>query len=225
MYEIIFLLFRNIFRSETARLLLRITFWSFGTTKLLNVSNPDNEFFFERTQIRSDAASPITTDGIPLKFVSTGNLTSADRLTFCWSIRNAVQKALRPKSGHGFRNLKGLIAGGFSHCLLPSPHFAIVFFFVLGSAFARLYLLLYKAQKKKHTKKNASYVRGLSVGNYFTPILRYPSFLSLAVIRQSAIAALRVETSRPLEGTLPKLHFSIHVCLQFNCAKIYNAFQ
>ena len=118
-------------------------------------------FFFERTQIRSEAASPITTDGIPLKFVSTGNLTSADRLTFCWSIRIAVQKALRPKSGHWFRNLKGLIAGGFSHCLLPSPHSAIVFFFVLGSAFARLYLLLYKAQKKKHTKKNASYVRRL----------------------------------------------------------------
>ena len=59
MYEIIFLLFRNIFRSETARLLLRITFWRFGTTKLLNVSNPDNEFFFERTQIRSEEASPL----------------------------------------------------------------------------------------------------------------------------------------------------------------------
>lgn len=68
-------------------------------------------------------------------------------------------------------------------------------------------------------------MQAMFVGNYFNPILRYPSFLPLAVIRQSAIAALRVETSRPLEGTLPKLHFLIHVCLQFNCAKIYNAFQ
>ena len=174
MYEIIFLLFRNTFRSETARLLLRITFWSFGTTKLLNVSNPDNEFFFERTQIRSEAASPITTDGIPLKFVSTGNLTSADRLTFCWSIRNAVQKALRPKSGHWFRNLEGLIAGGFSHRLLPSPHSAIVFFFVLGSAFARLYLLLYKAQKKKHTKKMLATYAGYVCGKLLQPHTTVP---------------------------------------------------
>ena len=154
MYEIIFLLFRNIFRSETARLLLRITFWRFGTTKLLNVSNPDNEFFFERTQIRSEAASPITTDGIPLKFVSTGNLTSADRLTFCWSIRNAVQKALRPKSGHRFRNLKGLIAGGFSHYLLPSPHSAIVFFFRPRISFrAVVSLTLQSTKEKTHQKK------------------------------------------------------------------------
>lgn len=47
-------------------------------------------FFFKQTQIRSDAASCITTDGTPLKFVSTGNLTTADKLTFCWPIRNAV---------------------------------------------------------------------------------------------------------------------------------------
>ena len=34
--------------------------------------------------------SHITTSGTPLKFVYTGNMTSADRLTFCQPIRNAV---------------------------------------------------------------------------------------------------------------------------------------
>ena len=34
--------------------------------------------------------SHITTGGTPLKFVYTGNMTSADRLTFCQPIRNAV---------------------------------------------------------------------------------------------------------------------------------------
>ena len=56
--------------------------------------------------------SHITTGGTPLKFVYTGNMTSADRLTFCQPIRNAVCL------------VKGLIAGSFncfSHCLLPLP--------------------------------------------------------------------------------------------------------
>ena len=35
--------------------------------------------------------------------------------------------------------------------------FPIIFFFVLGSAFARLNILFYQPQKKNHTKKNASY--------------------------------------------------------------------
>ena len=38
--------------------------------------------------------------------------------------------------------------------LAPSP---IVFFFVLGSAFARLNLLFYEPQKKKHSKTTAIY--------------------------------------------------------------------
>ena len=66
--------------------------------------------------------SCIINDGTPLKFVSSGNLTSADRLTFCRPIRNKC-RLLRPPFGRSFKNLKikgELIAGGFSDCLLPS---------------------------------------------------------------------------------------------------------
>lgn len=110
---------------------------------------------------------------------------------------------------------------------LPSPLTPLRhrFLFRPRISFRAVVFLTLQSTKEKTHQKNASYVRRLFVGNFFNPILRYPSFLPLAVIRQSAIAALRVETSRPLEGTLPKLHFLIHVCLQFNCAKIYNAFQ
>ena len=45
MYEIIFLLFRNIFRSETARLLLRITFWSLEPQNFLTCQILTMNFF------------------------------------------------------------------------------------------------------------------------------------------------------------------------------------
>ena len=47
-----------------------------------------------------------------------GNLTSADRLTFCWPA-NKECHLLHPKSGCSFKKLSRLIASGFSHCLLP----------------------------------------------------------------------------------------------------------
>ena len=55
--------------------------------------------------------------------------------------------------------------GSFSRCFLPYP---IVFFFVLGSAFARLYPLLYEPQKKKLTNKTASYASSAGYGGQYT---------------------------------------------------------
>ena len=59
-----------------------------------------------------------------------------------------------------FKNLKGFSIGGFSH-FSPRP-LPYHFFFVLGSAFVRLNLLLYQTTEKKKEankkKKNASYL-------------------------------------------------------------------
>ena len=53
--------------------------------------------------------------------------------------------------------------------LLPSPLALspIAFFFVLGSAFARLNLVLYEPQKKKDSKTTASYV-GYCKASFFS---------------------------------------------------------
>ena len=107
--------------------------------------------------------------------------------------------------------------------LLPSPLSPLPhrFPFRPRISFRAVVSLTLQSTKEKTHQKNASYVRRLCLWEITsTPYYDTPSFLPLAVIRLSAIAALRVETSRPLEGTLPKLHFLIHVCLQFNCAKI-----
>ena len=78
----------------------------------------------------TNQVSRITAVGTPLKFIYIGNLTFADRSTFCRPIRNAVccfrksenrtyfqvfQQSLR--FIHAF-NLLRLNAGGFSRCLL-----------------------------------------------------------------------------------------------------------
>ena len=61
-----------------------------------------------------------------IKFVSHGNLTSADRLMLCWPMRNAVHCVQKADS---FKDFKGLIVGSFSHCtspLAPSPSYSVL---------------------------------------------------------------------------------------------------
>ena len=61
-----------------------------------------------------------------IKFVSPGNLTSADRLMLCWPMRNAVHCVQKADS---FKDFKGLIVGSFSHCtspLAPSPSYSVL---------------------------------------------------------------------------------------------------
>ena len=57
------------------------------------------------------------------------------------------------RGGGGGGGARGEGSDGFSHCFSPLVLHPIVFCFELGSAFARLYLLLIEQQKKKHTKK------------------------------------------------------------------------
>ena len=129
--------FWNLFDLETAGLLWRIILQSFKTTELLQVYNTGDEDFLEQTQIKSNAESCNTTNSISLNFVSTGNLTSADRLTFtfCQLIRNAACCVCWPtefqkSQGVGWRWLFSMPSP-----LAPSP---------IVLAFARLYLLHYK---------------------------------------------------------------------------------
>ena len=81
--------------------------------------------------------SHITTSGTPLKFVYTGNMTSADRLTFCQPIRNAVCLVhfldAVSKISRGW--LQAVFLTAFSHCRGPCP---IIFCLDLCSDFVQL---------------------------------------------------------------------------------------
>ena len=107
--------FRNISRSETVRLLLRRIIWSlelqiFLTSKILVIN------FFCCASTNQARCCKLQYNR-RYSFVSTGNLTSADKLTFCRPVRNAA-----PSAGErSFKNSKGMNAGGFSLCLLPTP--------------------------------------------------------------------------------------------------------
>ena len=72
--------------------------------------------------------SHITTGGTPLKFVYTGNMTSADRLTFCQPIRNAVCLVhfLDAVSRISRGWLQAVFLTAFSPCPSSCP---IIFFF------------------------------------------------------------------------------------------------
>ena len=81
--------------------------------------------------------SHITTGGTPLTFVYTGNMISADRLTFFQLIRNAfclvhVLDAVS-KISRGW--LQAVFLTAFSHCRGPCP---IIFCFDLCLHFAQL---------------------------------------------------------------------------------------
>ena len=111
MCKIIFLLFRHTFPSETAN--LHDYSLGFRTAEfLLDVSNTDDEYYFF-------AASLITMDGTPLKFVSTGNVTSADRLTFCWPIRNPF--CYMPKADAVSKISRGWLQAVFLTAFTPLP--------------------------------------------------------------------------------------------------------
>ena len=133
----VFSSFWNLFDLETAGLLWRIILQSFKTTELLQVYNTGDEDFLEQTQIKSNAESCNTTNTISLNFVSTGNLTSADRLTFtfCQLIRNAAGCVCWPTE---FQKSQGV--GCRWLFSMPSP----LALSPIILAFARLYLLHYK---------------------------------------------------------------------------------
>ena len=108
--------------------ILRIIVWSFRTAEL-DVPNTDRntEFFFERTQMRWAALQPTV---LLWSFYALVDILSATQEC----------RLLRPIFGVVCR-----FAGGFPHCLLPlspppAPSPLIVFFFILGLAFARLNL-------------------------------------------------------------------------------------
>lgn len=86
---------------------------------------------------------------------------------------NQECRSLHPKSRHRFRNLKGLITGSFSHHLLPLPHSPIVFFFILGLAFA-CGISHCTHHKRKNTPKElpAMYAdHNMFMANDFKPIV------------------------------------------------------
>ena len=80
---------------------------------------------------QADAASHITTDGTPLKFVSTGgNLTSAGRLTFCRLARNVICYIQKADA------VSKILAGWLQALFLTafSPHFLFRSWFSFGVA-------------------------------------------------------------------------------------------
>ena len=99
---------------------------------------------------QADAASHITTDGTPLKFVSTSRESD-----ICWQVDIVLAGKecclLHPKSGCSFKNLSRLIAGGFSHCLLPLLSFSSLIQLWHG------WISYPTDQKRKNTPKKFSY--------------------------------------------------------------------
>ena len=102
---------------------------------------------------------------------------------------------------------------GFSHCVLPSPGSSpIVFVFVLGSAFARLNLLLYEQQYKRKripTKPTHRLTPEVFVRAYMTyypqkPILRlgYQGMLQLSTWRTRGLEDLLDLLPEELETAL-----------------------
>lgn len=96
-----------------------------------------------------------------IKFVSPGNLTSADRLMLCWPMRNAVHCVQKADS---FKDFKGLIVDSLSHCtspLAPSPSYSVLTSVQLSHVCARKCLLCEPQEKKTHPKiaSYAGYMR------------------------------------------------------------------
>ena len=99
-------------------------------------------------RIKRDGISAIKFEAARIHFLSDVFVRSRRR---CWCLNSLL----------GLR--KGGEKEGFSHPFSPLASCYIVFWFDVGSAFAWLYLLLYEPQKKKDTKKTASYADSASV--------------------------------------------------------------
>ena len=151
---------------------------------------PSKSFWSERNFTPKIVKQPIRQ---PLSWIALYNLRTILQLGVSWKVdaREAIERRHKcrewgrerpflissPRSpkyesllaGYALYSLLYLRGGGdeerrrffsLSSPLAPSP---IVFCFVLGSAFARLNLLLYEQQKKQHTKKKTASLAGYIV--------------------------------------------------------------